>query len=569
MNKLRVGKWEDIYYHPARLPQSVYEWPMYVLGLPGSGKSTLLANLALRLNAMGEGMLVIDHKDGQLARDIAARADPNHLIYISPCECVFDGKMHHWGLNPLEVAQRDSFGFATAYANTMQMFDRMERAEFGTMQQMWQSLDGAIKLALYNRHPTLLDVRRILTEKAYRQECLDNPNVPDELREQWVRFDDNKITTISARQQQISSSMPRLKAFLNDRQLFYMVTQPTSTVRLQEWLDAGKLIVCNFSTNLDPLQGELLANLLLAVFMNHAMTREESARQRVWRLIADEFDELALGNFATLINKARNRRVIPIMAHQNLSQLIRDGNQTVLKAVTEAPIKLTFRTSHADQKEASWVSRSDLKDSLSTLDRYTAVLTVEDGLPGLLDTGESGLVLLGPLEGEAMALRNAIASQRAPVTAERELRRREKMEGYDDHQDPHVRTEDLYQENGQPVPARDDSASYSSHGDAEPVRGPDELAGVQAPVPEPTQHRRGRQKRRRRTTRHQPGVPQAPQRPGTGEGETDRHPQQPASQVGDQLPDQDGVRGADSPPPTPRPGGPTLPPPEPDHPPDD
>ena len=52
----------------AVLPEKVHRQAMYVIGLSRSGKSVLLDNLALQCSAMGEGVLVIDHKDGLIGR---------------------------------------------------------------------------------------------------------------------------------------------------------------------------------------------------------------------------------------------------------------------------------------------------------------------------------------------------------------------------------------------------------------------------------------------------------------------------------------------------------------------
>jgi hypothetical protein len=566
-DRLIIGKWLESRYQ-ARLPEKVYRWPMYVVGLPNTGKSTLLANLSLRLNALGEGVLVIDHKDGKLAKDIVQRADPDTLIYVSPGECYFDGKRHHWGLNPLEVHQRDDYGFATAYANTMQLFERTERAEFGTMQQMWLSFDSSIRLALYSPQPTLLDVRRILTEKDYRQTLLLNPNVPDELKEQWARFDDNKITTISARLQQINSSLPRLKTYLHDDRMRHMVTQPTSTIRLQEWLDAGKLVVCNFATRLNDIQADALADLMVAMFMNAAMHRPEGASP-VWRLVADEFDELSGGNFATLVDKVRSRNVIPIMAHQNLAQLVDKGDDRLRKSITGAPVKLTLRVSpsDADPKAVNWVHEPEIREQLTTLPDHSAVLTLTAGLPGLLDRGQSQIILLDPLEevdkdDMEKRLRNAIASQQAHTVAERRLSKRGTIEGNHGHQPKRTNTTGPrpLDEAGEPLPPGDDPTGAGGAELSEHLPGPDGLAGMQAPLPGSAQPRRSGANRRRRKASDQPGVPQTPEGSGTGGGETHRPAGQPPDQVGAQLPDAPGIQGPQGPPDGPRVGDAPLPP---------
>lgn len=231
---LRLGEWGDGTFLPLIVPPEVYEWPIYALGLAGTGKSTLLANLALRLHRLGEGVLVIDIKDGKLAEAIAQRVPLDKLIYIAPGQCYFDGHPHHWGLNVLEVRERSRLGFSQVHSNVMSMFERMERADYSIMTQLRYHLDMSLRLALFQPDATLLTVRRIMTEREYRMALMHEPRIPDEVKEHFSRFDDNRQTTAYTRAQAVNSSVPRLKELLTDPQLHYLITQPHSTVHLQE-----------------------------------------------------------------------------------------------------------------------------------------------------------------------------------------------------------------------------------------------------------------------------------------------------------------------------------------------
>src|SRR5690606_26674119 len=107
------------------------------------------------------------------------------------------------------------------------------------------------------------------------------------------------------------------------------------------------------ATGFHPTQSRLLADIILAMYLNATLARRHPLR--VWRLVADEFDELSGYNFSTLVDKGRSAKSIPIMAHQNLSQLIKESDDTLYKSVTSSPIKVTLRVSSADAKEISWV----------------------------------------------------------------------------------------------------------------------------------------------------------------------------------------------------------------------
>ncbi len=212
---LRLGEWPES-YTPFLLPPETYRWPIYVLGLAGTGKSTLLANLALRLHQLGEGVLLIDTKDGELAESVAMRTPPEHPIYIAPGQCYFDGIPHHWSMNVLEVKDRSRLGFSRVHSNVMSMFERMELADYSIMTQLRYHLDMSIRLALYQRDATLLTVRRIMTERDYRLSLMADERISAEVREHFDRFDDNKQTTAYIRSQAVNSSIPRLKELLTD-----------------------------------------------------------------------------------------------------------------------------------------------------------------------------------------------------------------------------------------------------------------------------------------------------------------------------------------------------------------
>ena len=533
---LYLGKRKHL-RRPIRIPPERHQVPIHLLGLARVGKSTLLANLALQLNAAGEGVIVLDHKDGQLAKDIVTRCDPARLRYISPGQCYFNGQPHHWGLNVLEVKHRDRLGFDMVADHAVGIFELMERAEFRLMAQMGYYLDQATRLALYLPTPTILDVRRILTEQAFRKQLLVDPRIPDELRESWSRFDDNKQMTPYSRSGAVNSSIPRLKSILTVPSIYYMVTQPTSTIHLQEWLDDGMMVVVDTATDMSQGSAKLLADLVLALLINETFARRQP--ERVWRLVADEFDQLAASNMYRLIDKAGAYKVYPLMAHQTLAQLYRSDDPKLYDSVIASPIKFTFRVGPSDTQRISWAPTEEL----TNLPRYQAYVTHSDGVRGLLDAGKPELLLLDPLpEGSPKtALADAIASQYPHTVAER-LLKGATMEVQNDQNATHP-----LQDISQPLPPGDDSDGVSDAVEPPPVSSLDELAGVQTPLPESPQQRRSTPRRRRRKSRNKPLQPQAPQGRRTGTGQADSPAGESNGQVGDESPDSERLRGTEGP----------------------
>jgi len=440
------------------------------------------------------------------------------------------------------------------------MFERIDRADYSIMTQVKGNLDLAIPLSLYLPEPTILDVRRIMTERAFRDPIIAGlPDSASELKKGWQRF--NAMSERDQRQE-VASTLRRLVDMLITPQRYFMLTQYRSGLRIRQWLDEGKMVVCNLAGGqMEDSTARLLGNLVLAVFMNEAMVRPVG-EPRVWRLVADEFDRLAGNNFAELIEKARSRKVFPIMAHQNLDQLKRDrgNNLSLYQSARAVPVVFTFRASADDVYSLRRIHGDDYGEGLSTMKDFTAQLTLTRGLPGLVDPGQPVTILLDPLQGEdnEAALAAAILSQKAHTVSERALVRRGKIEGDDDTPRPNPLPQDR-----QPVPPGDDPTGDRSPGSPPPVPSLNQLAGLQTPVPRAPQQSGSTKRRSRSKAGRQPLLPETPQGPGSGQSQSHPPAGQPDGQVGDELSDQERPRPAGELPSKPQPGHQPLPPREP------
>jgi len=309
-----------------------------------SGKSVLLGHLAEQAVAQGEGVLVLDIKDGQLARDIAARtAHTDKLVYVAP-GLTFD-QGHTWGINVLEGPA------ALVVDNVLDVFERTGKLS-DIMTQVKQHLTMGLWLAKSDSNATLQTVAGALTDTAVRRELMLAANRDDRLNDRvrafWREYESKVVKTTgyntSELQRTIASTIVRLDEFLVGDPVAALLNQPRSTLRLTEWLDAGKLIVCNLVDGVPPRQIKRLGNVLMAMLVNAALTRQTDPANRVWRLIADEFDQLAADSFVTSIDKLRAANIFGVMAHQNLSQVPRE----LAASLSGAPVKLYFRIAGTD-----------------------------------------------------------------------------------------------------------------------------------------------------------------------------------------------------------------------------
>ena len=377
---------------PYALDPSYHRWPIHVVGLSGGGKSTLLGNGAEQFAAAGEGCLVLDIKDGQLAQQVAARtAFPERLVYVSPGQCYFNGDQRFWGFNPLEFDRTDANQRDSVVAAMMEVFTRL-----GTSQQEFTQvklyLNMALYLALSADRPTLITVETILQSQRYRRGLYTDPKrrkmVPANILKEWERFDSLQG---SKTYDKVGSTIPRVMSFLIPDALRYMLGQDESTLTIGKWLNDGKLVVIDCASGM-PGKSDLhastsvaLGNLILASVITEAMTRPDPEKHdsTYWRLVCDEMDQLAGDSFVDLIDKARTRRTLPVMAHQSRDQLQNEpGKKKLHSAMGRCRVQIELPQGDYDLYERSRVISEAEVEALRNLQQFTARLTLITGLTG-------------------------------------------------------------------------------------------------------------------------------------------------------------------------------------------
>ncbi len=347
-------------------------WSVHLIGAPGDGKSTCLANLAKSCHEAGEGVLVVDPK-GDLADDIAARMPTDQIVYCAP------GKSPNrfWSLNPFEFDRDhpDKTSLTNIVAgNVVKTFEHIGRFDRNVMTLVRTYLNAAVRLALAEPEPTLIDAMMILLDKDYRDHLIAKTVYPQS-KIFWKDFED-----LTAREQraEMRSTKNRLWDFIWSPFLSYWISSYESTFKLMDWLDQGKMVVCNFGTKLDETDGESLGNLVVSKFVTEYRLRESGItpydRSRRYRIIVDEFHDLSPAPFARIITHGRAFNVFPIVAHQDMDQL-RDYPK-LQNAVTQARTKVRLYTSSADRATLAREEGPEVAERVRSLVPYRAEVEV-------------------------------------------------------------------------------------------------------------------------------------------------------------------------------------------------
>lgn len=344
--------------------------PWWIVGLQGRGKSTAIGRIVEQAAAQNLGAIVLDIKNGELARDIAGRTRyPDKIVYVAPGIDAF-------ALNPLAGPPE------IVVDSVLDAFTRTGEVQ-ASFTQLSRHLSMAVRLVV--RQPgggTLHDVYDALTDPSARRKMLQ-ADLPIRLRKVWEEFEaqSNKKTGDTSREQRtaVASTLGLLDKYLMDDPLSTILGQRDNTLDLAALLDDGAIICCNLAENVPPRQVRLLGNLLMASVISAALARPPRPDNPFWLVASDEFDQLAGDFFSYSIEKLRAARIVPIMSHQSTAQL----SDRLLAAVSGADIKLFFQIAPADvaPMRSKVVRDAAVVNELERLPHYTAMLSVEDAAP--------------------------------------------------------------------------------------------------------------------------------------------------------------------------------------------
>ncbi len=315
---------------------------MYVMGKTGTGKSAMLHNLIAQDILNGEGVCVVD-PHGELVEDTLKMIPKSRLkdvIYFNPADIEF-----HMGFNPLELP--DSRYKHLVASGLMGIFTKIWANVWSA--RMEYILNNCILALLDTPHTTLLGIPRLLTDKDYRQQIINNLKDPvvkafwmNEYEEWQEKFRNEAIAPIQN----------KVGQFLSTDIIRNVVGQSRSTIDIFDIMNSGKIFLVNVSKGrVGEDNSALLGAMLITKIQLSAMERvriPEEARKDFY-LYVDEFQNFATDSFAGVLSEARKYRLNLIIAHQYVGQLVTDVSTKVRDAVFgNAGTMIVFRIGAAD-----------------------------------------------------------------------------------------------------------------------------------------------------------------------------------------------------------------------------
>jgi DNA helicase HerA-like ATPase len=306
--------WVPIYGHmrlgtrilnnqPITLSTETKRQHSYVIGASGTGKTNFLLSLMAQERS---GFCFID-KHGDAAKLIA---DSRRCIYWRPADLEYP-----IGLNPLQAVPPDERWKVTA--DITAIFSDIWGLGTETPRLLYY-LRATIRLLLDEPGTTLLDMRRIFSDDAFRSRLLRKCS-DGSCRQTWIEFNAKPAKDQSL---EVGSLQNKVAALADPLPLRLTIGQRTSTIDIQKIIDTGQVLIVDLSGMGDE-PAHLLGAFLVSQFAQAAERRAAMTEQerRDFTLYIDEFQNFASQAFTRILSESRKWRLSLILAHQFLSQL--------------------------------------------------------------------------------------------------------------------------------------------------------------------------------------------------------------------------------------------------------
>lgn len=357
---------------------------LYAIGKSGSGKSTLLRNLIVQDIEAGRGLMLLD-PHGDLAEEVLDYIPPwrfADVIYVSPADL-----SHPVGFNLLERVAPDDRPLVAS--NIVSTFKHIWGESWGPRLEyvLYNTVAALLDFPLARGGVSLLGVPRMFTDPAYRA------RIVREIQDARVRsFWEQEFAGYSPQfaSEVVSPIQNKVGALLAAPAVRNMLGQATSTLRVAEAMDSGKIIIANLSKGrlgeaASNLVGSLLVTSVQLAAMQRATTPEEQRTD--FACFLDEFHNFTTDAFAAILAEARKYRLSMIIGHQFLDQVPHPIRAAVFGNVGTL---ISFQVGHDDAGELAGEFHPYGIETLTGLNRgqvcVRAIYGDQAGQPFLAET---------------------------------------------------------------------------------------------------------------------------------------------------------------------------------------
>ncbi len=324
----------------AKIKEADRRTHLYVIGASGAGKSKFLEFLIRQDILKGKGFGLID-PHGDLAEEIKGflviampkEESESRVVYVDPVN-----EEYTIAFNPLE--KTEGISPAEAASELIEAFKKIWHDSWGA--RMEDLLRNTL-IALIEAELTLVDLPQFLINEDFRLDTLEKVKHPI-TKQYFQRFNNLAPKT---RDEWMESTLNKVNAFLSDDRLRDMFSFKKSSFSLRKIMDKCQILLIKLDRgrlkeNADLIGSLFMTKIKLAAFSRSNISKEQRTQ---FFLYIDEFQNFATKTFIELLSESRKYGLSLIIAHQNLSQLPEDLQDSIL---TNCGIQICFRISRKD-----------------------------------------------------------------------------------------------------------------------------------------------------------------------------------------------------------------------------
>ena len=302
---------------------------LYVIGQTGTGKTVFLKNMIIQDMQAGEGVCFIDPHGSDIL-DILANVPKDRMddvIYFDPS--FVDRPM---ALNMLEYDRERPEQKTFVVNELFSIFQKLYGAVPESMGPMFeQYFRNATMLVIEDPDTgsTLLDVSRVMADKAYRQMKLSHCKNPVVVQF-WT-----EVAEKAGGEASLANMVPyitsKFDVFLANDIMRPIVAQEKSSFDFGDIMDNKKILLVNLSKGrLGDINANLIGLIIVGKILMAALARVDKIAQGFapFYLYIDEFQNITTNSISVILSEARKYKLSLNVAHQFIAQLdegIRDA----------------------------------------------------------------------------------------------------------------------------------------------------------------------------------------------------------------------------------------------------
>ena len=290
---------------------------MYIIGKSGMGKSTLLENMAIQDIQNGEGMIFVDPHGSTAEKllDFIPQDRVKDVMYFAPFDTDFP-----IGFNILEDVGYDNRH--KVVAGLMGVFERIWADAWSA--RMQYILQNTLFALLEYPGATIIDVNRMLVNKAFREEVVQHvtdPIVAMFWKEEFAGYSD-KYT-----QDATPAIQNKIGQFVSNPLIRNILGQAKSTFDFRKMMDERKIVIVNLSKGrMGEANASLLGSMLVIKIYLSALSRAEESAVSMSRLpncyfYVDEFQNVTNKAFENILSESRKYKLCLTIANQYIEQM--------------------------------------------------------------------------------------------------------------------------------------------------------------------------------------------------------------------------------------------------------